>query len=559
MKELKYNGFRTELGFQIFRDRYQAFRGETWKQRAQTIVADVCGRRSGTTSIHSHPLMGKDDLRDLEHFIENFMFVPGGRYIYYSGRGVSFFNNCQMYRAEEDTREEWGRLLHSISDALMSGAGVGCDYSILRSKGQVLSRTGGVSSGPLPLLASINEVGRNVRQGGARRSAIYGSLNWQHGDIEEFLTIKDWANTCVPGAGNLTYFDLKNADFDAHAPLDSTNISVNYDDDWLNGDRLHSTFLKNVEMALRNGEPGFSFNFGDKRNETLRNACCELSSSDDSDICNLGSINLANIPDLAALERAVELGTKFLICGTIRGAVPDAKTLRIREKNRRLGLGIMGVHEWLLRRGWRYAMNDELRQWLNVYRDESRRAADEHADRFYLNRPVGCRAIAPTGTIGLLTGSTTGIEPLYAVAYKRRWVDGNARKYKYVIDQTAKDLIRLYDVEPDTIETALTLAETPGRRIAFQAEIQPYVDHCISSTVNLPAWGSKFNNEDTVLPMAQLIAKYAPQIRGLTFYPDGARGGQPITAVPYQEALAACDCVFEEHSEQQCKSGVCGV
>lgn len=556
-----HNGFRTPLGWEIFKARYQNGHSETWAQRAKTIVQDVCGRRPGATSIQSHPLMSPDELRDLEHFIANFMFIPAGRYIYYAGRGVAFWNNCMMYRAEVDTREEWGRLLHAMSDALMSGAGVGCDYSILRPKGQVLGRTGGVASGPLPLMCSVNAMGRNVRQGGARRSAIYGSLNWQHGDIDEFLAIKDWRHTPVPGAPDLTYFDLKNANFDAHAPLDGMNISVNYDDAWRSDpDRAtNPTFLKNVEMAMRNGEPGFSFNFGDKQNETLRNACCELTSADDSDICNLGTVNLAAIPNLATLARVVELGAKFLVCGTIRADVPDAKTLRVREKNRRLGLGLMGVHEWLLKRGYRYDMNDELRSWLQVYRDRSRIAADEHCDRFYLNRPAGIRAIAPTGTIGLLAGTTSGVEPLYAVAYKRRWIDGESRKYQLVIDQTAEDLIKTLGVEPDTIETALDLAEDPERRVRFQADVQTFVDHAISSTLNLPAWGTDLNNQGLVSEMAALIATYAPHLRGLTFYPDGARGGQPLVKCSYAEAKAGGGAIFEENSERQCKSGVCGI
>jgi ribonucleoside-diphosphate reductase alpha chain len=576
-----HNGFRTELGWEIFKARYRAFHDETWKHRAQTIVKDVCGQRPGKASIVSHPLMSSEELRDLEHFIENFMFIPGGRYIYYSGRGVSFWNNCLLYKAEEDTREEWGRLLKAQSDALMSGAGVGCDYSILRERGKPLARTGGVASGPIPLMHSVNEVGRNVRQGGNRRSAIYASLNWQHGDADEFLSVKDWRNMPIPGVPGMTYYDAKMNFFDYPAPLDGMNISLNYDNAWLESvhpgaskkrftqeewDSIIATatlpkrFVRNTEMAMRNGEPGFSFNFYDKENETLRNACTEVTSADDSDICNLGTVNLANINNLETLKRVVELGTKFLICGSIRADLPDEKVLAVREKNRRLGLGLMGMHEWLLKRGYRYEMNDELRSWLAVYRDESTRAAYEHADRFYISRPVGVRAIAPTGTIGLLAGTTTGIEPIYAVAYKRRWIDGDTRRYKLVIDQSAEDLIKEIGIDdPDSIETAIDLARDPERRIKFQADVQDYVDHAISSTLNIPAWGSEDNNEGLVKAFATSIAKYAPRLRGLTCYPDGARGGQPLSKVPYAEAKESGGAIFEENSDKACKSGVCGI
>jgi ribonucleoside-diphosphate reductase alpha chain len=175
--------------------------------------------------------------------------------------------------------------------------------------------------------------------------------------------------------------------------------------------------------------------------------------------------------------------------------LPYEKVYKVREKNRRLGLGLMGIHEWLLQRGQKYEVTDELKQWLTVYRDESKRAADEHCDRFYLSRPIAYRAIAPTGTIGLLAGTTTGIEPLFAVAYKRRYLtEGTRWKYQYVIDGTADLLIREYGCKPDEIDTALTLSSNFEQRIKFQADIQDYVDMSISSTINLPAWGSDGNN-----------------------------------------------------------------
>ena len=150
------------------------------------------------------------------------------------------------------------------------------------------------------------------------------------------------------------------------------------------------------------GEPGFSFNFGDKQNETLRNACTEVTSEDDSDVCNLGSINLGNISSLDEFKDVVGLASKFLVCGTLRADLPYDKVYKVREKNRRLGLGLMGIHEWLLQRGEKYEVTNELHQWLQVYRSESERAANEHCDRFFISRPVAYRAIAPTGSIGIL-------------------------------------------------------------------------------------------------------------------------------------------------------------
>ncbi len=540
--------FKNEFAANTFRNKYSQGPNDTWDALAERLVEDVCGTRWGT----DRPLMSDGDRKQLTEFIKEFKFVPGGRYLYYAGRPYKAYNNCYLLRAEEDTREEWSAVTWRAMSCLMTGGGIGIDYSALRPAGKVLSRTGGVSSGPIPLMYAINEIGRNVMQGGSRRSAIYASLNWAHEDIPEFLTSKNWSDLIK---------EQKSNDFNFPAPLDMTNISVNYDD--AAGDLANNpVFQQNVYQALSTGEPGFSFNFGDKQNETLRNACTEVTSEDDSDVCNLGSINLGNIQSLDEFKDVVSLASKFLVCGTLRADLPYEKVYKIREKNRRLGLGLMGIHEWLLQGGFKYEVNNELHKWLGVYRDQSKASADEHCDRLYLSHPVAYRAIAPTGTIGILAGTTTGIEPLYAVAYKRRYLtEGTKWKYEYVVDSTAAQLIDKYGLDPDSIETATDLADDPERRIKFQADIQDYVDMSISSTINLPSWGSKQNNEATVVEFTNTLAKYAPRLRGFTCYPDGSRGGQPITKVEYSEAIKHKGTVFSEHDicDITGHGGSCGV
>jgi ribonucleoside-diphosphate reductase alpha chain len=443
----------------------------------------------------------------------------------------------------------------------MTGGGIGVDYSVFREAGAPLESTGGVASGPIPLMEAINGIGQNVMQGGSRRSAIYASLNWKHPDIPVFLKAKNWHEQHI--TPSLTHWQAKQENFNHRAPLDMTNISVNYDNDWLNGaNRLTPVFLENCRQAMMTGEPGFSFNFGDKENETLRNACTEVTSEDDSDVCNLGAINFGAHDSLEDLKESVRLGAMFLICGTLRAELPYQKVHDVRERNRRVGLGLMGLHEWLLKRGYRYEVTDELHKWLRVYRDESERAANEHCDRLYLSRPKAYRAIAPTGTIGILASTTTGIEPLFAVAFKRRFLTAGTKwKYQFVVDATAEHLIREYGVDPDKIETALTLAQDHERRIKFQADVQDYVDMSISSTINLPPWGTDGNNEGQVQKFAATLARYAPRLRGFTCYPDGSRGGQPLTAVPYHEAINHKGVEFEELDicDISGKGGSCGV
>jgi ribonucleoside-diphosphate reductase alpha chain len=391
---------------------------------------------------------------------------------------------------------------------------------------------------------------------------MLASLNWQHADFEEFLHVKDWDTQFV--TKSLTVADAKRHNFDFPGRLDMTNISGNYDDHFLARVRrgqMPPTFRENIRQAMRTGEPGFLFNFGPHVRETLRNACGEVCSEDNADVCNLGSVNMSQIDSIERFRHVVQVGTAFLLLGSIHGELPLAQSYAVRDKNRRLGLGLMGVHEWLLRRGYRYEMVPELREWMRVYRDASNETASALADHFSVSRPKAHRAIAPTGTIGILAGTTTGIEPLFAVAYRRRFLKGKQWMAEFVVDGTAKLLIEEHGLDPDRIETSLDLAADVERRLAFQADMQDYVDQCISSTINLPSWASRTDPEGDVDKMAALVAKYAYRLRGATFYPDGARGGQPLTPVSYADAIASGSGARAEASdvcELTGKGGTCG-
>ena len=349
-----------------------------------------------------------------------------------------------------------------------------------------------------------------------------------------------------------------------------TNVSVNYDTEWLlnywDTGEVGDVFKQNVRQALQTAEPGFSFNFFDKEDETLRNACTEVTSADDSDVCNLGSINLGRVETLQEFRDIVELGTKFLICGTLKAKLPYDKVYETREKNRRLGLGLMGMHEWLIKRGYKYEVPEELHHWLGVYKGHSDHVSSVYSGSLGISRPVANRAIAPTGSIGILAGTSTGVEPIFAVSYKRRYLKGQNRwHYQYVVDSAAQEIMDIYGTDPNKIESAIDLAEDYERRMSFQADVQDYVDMSISSTINLPQWGSKLNNEDTVEKFTNTLASYAHRLRGFTVYPDGCRGGQPLSSVPYSEAVDKLGTEFEESVETHdiCEisgqGGSCGV
>lgn len=537
-----------KLAKKVVSNRYLHTKGdgtkETWSELAVRVPTNVFS-----------PVNAKKDLIDFViELIDNRQFMPGGRYLASAGRPFHQVQNCVLFRAE-DSREGWSDLMHKSTMSLMTGAGMGAVYSDLRERGAPIKKTGGFSSGPLSLMEMVNEAGRHIKAGGNRRAAIWAGLHWNHPDIEDFIVMKNWPEEVKV---------LKDKDFNFPARMDTTNISTILDTAFFNSfetdyQSTRKLYYRSVKQMLSTAEPGFSIDAFGNDGENLRNACTEITSYDDSDVCNLGSINLARFDNIEQFRQAVDAGIAFLLAGTVYSDVPTNKIAEVRDKNRRLGLGLMGIHEWLLIRGKQYGEDEELRQWLEVYKEQSELSARKYANEWNLSIPVKTRAIAPTGTIGIVAETTTGIEPIYCVAYKRRYlVDAKNWEAQYVVDPTAKRLIDL-GIPVDKIEDATKLAENVERRVAFQAFVQDYVDHAISSTINLPAWGSEFNNEDTVKPFGKMLMKYLPRLRGVTCYPDGARGGQPITPVTYQTALKHEDeIIYESTDICDLKGGSCG-
>lgn len=509
---------------------------ESWEEIAERVGRTVL-KTVGASKSHIDKTI---------KFIKDRKFIPGGRYLYATGKPYHQVNNCILLKAV-DSREGWAELLHNSSMALMTGAGIGIDYSDIRPEGKPIRKTGGTATGPLALMEMVNCAGRGIRQGGSRRSAIWAGLSWSHPDIYKFITFKNW----IPEVRA-----MKEKDFNFPATMDGTNISVQLDDAFFkayNDDKnpLHahaqSVYWATVRQMLKTSEPGFSIDVGVNKKETLRNACTELTSSDTDDVCNLGSINLARIVSLEEMEEVVESATAFLLAGTVYSDVPYAKIDQVRTKNRRLGLGLMGLHEWLLINGKKYGPDSDLKKYLDIY-THSDKYAKQYAKEWDLSIPVKTRAIAPVGTIGIIGETSTGIEPIFCVAYKRRYMKGNTWHYQYVIDPTAKRLIE-QGIDPESIEDAYSLATDVERRVVFQSWVQQFVDHAISSTINLPSWGSELNNDSTVQSFGNMLMKYLPYLRGITCYPDGARGGQPLTAVKYNTAIKHTGEIFIEAAD----------
>jgi ribonucleoside-diphosphate reductase alpha chain len=534
--------FTTPFAQSIFLQKYSLNQQETWSDTCKRVVSTVTGQ-----------LLPKEEQEQIYQIMHDRKFIPGGRYLYASGRPLHQVNNCFLFRAE-DSREGWADAMQKATSALMTGGGIGFDYSALREEGALIKRTGGTSTGPIALMNMINEGGRYIMQGGARRSAIWAGLNWSHPDISRFLNLKNWPEEVKK---------IKESNFNFPVPMELTNISVIYDTEFFIAieDPKHPKYklakevwASNCRQAFSTAEPGMSMNFM-KDSESLRNACTEVVSEDDSDKCNLGTIWINRIKDKDELASVTKLATKFLVCGGIYSDVPNEKIRTVGNKNNRIGLGLGGIHEWLMVRGSDYEVTSELHKWLSIYEQESGAAAFVTARLLNVSIPKGVRAIAPTGTIGIIAETTTGIEPLFCKAYKRRYLKNKEWVYQYVVDGAVKRLMS-QGVALDQIKDSYDLSFK--QRVKFQADVQNYVDMSISSTCNLPSWGSETNNEETLKANAKTLLRYAKRLRGFTCYPDGSRGGQPLTRVDLEEALKNEGLVFEE-VENKCLNGVCGI
>ncbi|HUM43568.1 MAG TPA: hypothetical protein PKI14_11545 [Fervidobacterium sp.] len=537
-----YDVFGSKFANDIFLQKYSMDGQETWQDTCARVVNAVC----------SQLVDGETKAKILGYMVER-KFIPGGRYLYSAGRPYHQVNNCFLFRAE-DSREGWAEAMYKATSALMTGGGIGFDYSLLREEGALVRRTGGVSTGPLALMHMVNEAGRYIMQGGQRRSAIYASLNWKHPDVYKFMNCKNHSPELRA---------MKEKDFTFSLPMELTNISVNYDtnffmaiEDTHHPDHEHakSVWILNCKQAFSTAEPGMSFNFL-KDNETLRNACCEVTSEDDSDKCNLGTVWMNRCKNRKEFADVVKYGTIFLMCGGIYSDTPNEKIKEVGLKNNRIGLGLGGMHEWLMVRGLKYEVGPELHKWLNVYKQESSAASFICAKLLGVAVPKGVRAIAPTGTIGIIAETTTGIEPLFCKAYKRRYFKDGKWLHQFVVDGAVKRLLEK-GVKIEDIQDSYDISFK--ERVKFQADVQNYVDMAISSTCNMSPWGSLENNEESVQENADILLKYAKRMRGFTSYPDGCRGGQPLTRVDLNEALTQEGQVFEENMTE-CVGGVCGI
>ena len=284
----------------VFRHKYAFTPTETWRECCERVVKNVLSAYPDQSRISS------DDVNDLIDLMEQRKFIPAGRYLYAAGRDLHQTQNCCSMQAE-DSREGWASLMQKSALALQTGAGIGIDYSKVRPRGSVIKRTGGYASGPCSLMQIINEIGRQIQQGGSRRSALLAQLSWKHKDLGEFVRLKNWSEEIKAA---------KARDFNFPAPMDGTNISVRVGNDFfkaLEADDPYAGMVYNdvTYQMCSTGEPGFIINVGENAEQYHCNACSEARFKEQENLCNLGSINCSRVKDKDEFAKLVRLGSLF--------------------------------------------------------------------------------------------------------------------------------------------------------------------------------------------------------------------------------------------------------
>ena len=549
--------------------------------RARYLRTDADGRVSETPAemfwrVASHVAAserryGEDPDAAAEAFYDAMVrleFLPNSPTLMNAGTAAGQLAACFVLPVE-DSLDSIFNTLHDAALVHQTGGGVGYDFSRLRPAGDRVTSTGGVASGPVSFMKAFDAAVDAVRQGGRRRGANMGVLDVHHPDIESFIVVKRTA-------GTLRNFNLSVAVDDGFmaAAADGRLIDlVSPRTGRVVGRREARALLERIaESAWETGDPGLVFVDRVNRDDpipelgriTATNPCGEVPLRP-HEACVLGSINLSHLSatgafDWPRLEDLTELGVRFLDDCIDASVFPLPQIAAAARASRKIGLGVMGFADALIDLGIPYDdpaairfAEDVMARMAAVAAAESRRLAetrgayphfprsrDGHAG-VAPTRNATRIAIAPTGTLSLLAGCSSGIEPLFAVAYERHVLDGatlvevNARFEQrarvagvWTPQLRAKILesgrVRHIVEVPDALRRLFPTAHdvSAEQHIRIQAACQAHVDNAVSKTVNLAS-------EVTVGDVLDVYRRaFELGCKGITVYRHGSKAGQVL-------------------------------
>jgi ribonucleoside-diphosphate reductase alpha chain len=547
--------------------------GETWE--------DCCRRVGQAIAVNEN---GGDWAETFAEEIYNMNFIPGGRILRNSGKLKQSILNCAVLPIG-DSIEEIGETIKNALILWSYGAGIGIDFSPLREKGRPLKSKGGESSGMTSFLKAIDSVARTIETGGQRRSGCLAMCRIGHPEIRKFIEskLKD---------KELSYFNLSvalNKDF---------LRKVEEDEEWelsfagqvtetLPARELWHLIL---ESTIKSGDPGL-INYENlvKNNSyyfqsiSTTNLCGELPLPAFG-LCCLGSLVLPSFisgrnTNWRKLETTIRNSVRLLDNVLDINHYPILETERVTKDSRRIGLGVLGLHDYLMKKEVRYGSEKsiyEIDRLFKFIRDTAYIASIDLAQekgafpkysktqynmasfirklpaklRMYLKEKAirNCTILSapPTGTTSLLAEVSSGIEPIFALAYSRK---DRVSERVYIHPKYKEWLTKQKKKIPDWLVDVSNLL--PEDHLEVQVAIQKYIDSAASKTINCPAG-------TTVEELSSLLLEYIYDLKGVTVYVDGSKEGAPLNRLSISEARKHLDAAdLNGGSVQSCRGGAC--
>ncbi len=573
------NGRLSDYAITIAESRY-FMENEDW---------EACTRRVGNVVAAAENSHMTEYVDKFSEMIYNMDFLPGGRILRNAGRQAGSLFNC-YHLPIGDSREEIGQYYKDSLILWGEGGGIGVNMSSLRPKGAPIKKVGGVSSGPVSFLVASDAIAKTIESGGSRRAAGIALMSVAHPDIMRFMDAKL-----------------------VHDKLKHYNISVAVNDEFLeavesNADwefrfaqkaygkiKAREIWQKIINNMVECAEPGIiNWNNLIKNNSyyydpvTGTNPCGEAVLSP-YDVCDLGSLVLTNFITGTVNTNWKKLGEITKLAVRFLDDIIDVNKYVLREidikahNSRRIGLGVMGLADYLFAKGLRYGSEKsivEIERLMRFIRDNVYETLVELAEEkgafpkfdpvaygkasFIRKLPASLRmsikehgvrcvtsmAIAPAGTISLVAEVSSGVEPLIFKAYRR----ADRVSERIYVHHIYKELLRSGEGIPDWYVDTTDL--DPADHFEMQSIVQRYVDGAVSKTINMPTGM-------TAQRLSKLTLEYIYDLKGVTVYVDDSREKQILTKVPEKEVIKYLkenkDTDAADIEIARCASGSCEV